>query len=290
MCKKYIKHKLITPLVLLTLVFLYNSCSFGVHEVFGRDSNVETRTSELKVLQGDDVSKVPQNGNFNFVIFTDIHFGHSTFKRREKKFLNWLENVKNDTDKKPSFCVSLGDVADHGLSQEYDSYVAFTDQINTQYEIPTYTIPGNHDLYNSGWQSYRQKVYPFVNLYKFETQEFSFYFMDTASGAVGLKQFNKLSAAFEKDPNPKLVFSHFPLTTEDDFYFRLQNLTERNRLLALLARNNVKYFFSGHTHKTRITDFNAFVDANFGSISKSGMWILVHVNQEEKKVTYEVIK
>ena len=39
-----------------------------------------------------------------------------------------------------------------------------------------------------------------------------------------------------------------------------------------------------------VTDFGAFEDTNFSSISKSGKWRLVHVNQTEKKVTYEVIQ
>lgn len=290
MCKKYINRKLIILSVLIALSFLFDSCSFGLHEVFGRDATVETRTSELKILDAADVPAGLDADSFNFVIFTDIHFGHKSFKRREKKFLNWLKSVENNPAENPLFCVSLGDVADHGLPQEYDSYVAFTDSIKSQSGISTYTIPGNHDLYNSGWQTFRQKVYPYVNLYKFESSAFSFYFMDTASGAVGLKQYNYLSNEFKNDAKPKLVFSHFPLTTEGDFYFRLQNLTERNRLLALMAQNNVKHFFSGHTHMNCLTDFISFSDDNFGSISKSGMWVLVHVDQTEKKVTYEVIK
>ena len=276
--------------LLLFICLICSSCSFGLNEIFGHDENLNSRCSSIKHLSGEEVDEIPLTGNFNFVIFTDIHFGHPSFQRRETDFLNWLDSVQSNPDKKPSFCVSLGDNTDSGKPEEYDQYVVFTNQIKVHAGIKTYSVAGNHDLYNSGWKYYKEKVFPYTSFYKFSTEEFSFYFIDSASGSLGLNQYNSLCDEFSKDSKNKLLFSHFPLTTEGDFYFRMQNLTERNRLLALMSVSRVKNFFSGHTHMTRFTDFGAFEDTNFSSISKSGKWLLVHVNQTEKKVTYEVIQ
>lgn len=266
------------------------NCSMGLGELFGHDESLNSRSGKIKYLSAEELSGVPVSENFNFVIFTDIHFGNEKFKRHEKDFLKWLDSVKSVDSKKPAFCVCLGDIADHGYAEEFDSYVAFTESIKSHAGIKTYSIAGNHDLYNSGWKHYKQKIFPYSSFYKFSTDEFSFYFIDSASGSIGLSQYNSLTEEFNRDEKIKLVFSHFPLTTEGDFYFRMQNLTERNRLLAMMAVNKVKNFFSGHTHMKRFTDFGSFEDTNFSSISKSGVWLLVHVNQTEKTVSYEVIK
>lgn len=272
------------------ICFFFSGCSVGLHELFGHDEDINTRSGTIKYLSGAELPGISNEDNFNFVVFTDIHFGGEKFTRYEKKFLKWIDSVKSNPDKKPSFCVCLGDSADHGKPEEFDAYAAFTDEIKTRFGINTYTIAGNHDLYNSGWKYYKTKVFPYSSFYKFSTKEFSFYFIDSASGSIGLSQYSSLCSEFAGDSKVKLVFSHFPLTTEGNFYFRMQNLTERNRLLALMAKSNVRNFFGGHTHMKRFTDFGAFEDTNYTSISKSGKWLLVHVDQQNKTVTYEEIK
>lgn len=275
----------ISILILLSLI----SCSFGVHEVFGRPNDVDKRSSTLKILQSTEVPALSYPDEFNILVFADTHFGKSDRKANEDKLIDWILNNQSNTSKSPFFCFCLGDVADHGKEDEYLQYKNFLEKMYDTTGVQTYTTVGNHDLYNSGWSNYIKYVFPYSSFYKFETECFSFYSMDTASGCVGKVQYNALKEAFKNDSKKKIVFTHFPLYGEGDFYFRLQDMTERNMLVALFAENNVAMCVSGHTHANLSTDFKAFYDFNYYALCKSGKVALLHINQITKTVTWEEI-
>lgn len=272
------------------IVLVFNGCNYGVQEIFYRPGSVEDRTQKLRKISDSNVEELYSKDSFNFAVFTDAHYGKSNFSQPEDRFVDWLCSRKTDENKKIAFCVNLGDTADSGSYREYSEFNEFQKRIMQEAGIKVYSILGNHDLYNSGYREYVKFMHPDISFYKFETEKFSFYFIDTANGSLGDVQMEQLELAFKTDKKKKLVFSHYPMNGEGMFYFRLQNTAERNRLLALFARNNVKVISSGHTHSNNSTDFKAFFDLNYYSFGKNQKWILFHIDQKNEAINWEFVE
>ena len=69
----------------------------------------------------------------------------------------------------------------------------------------------------------------------------------------------------------------------------MQNTTERNLLISMLAKNNVKAILSGHTHSTNFTNFGKFTEYNFSSVITYNDIGIVTVNQNDNSVYAKVI-
>mgnify|MGYP002512662344 CR=1 FL=1 len=179
--------------LILLSIFMFFSCSYGLDEFFYRDGVVNSRARSLLSLPSSEVPEVPSDADYDFWLITDVHFGgehgKKTGERKDQQFIQKIMDLPQS--KRPYFIVCLGDVAEHGKPGEYRNYRKFTDQIA---EIPnplgnpivTYSIVGNHDLYNSGWESYRKYVYPYTSFYVFQTHGISWYFIDSGSGSLGM--------------------------------------------------------------------------------------------------------
>lgn len=276
-------------LTVLTLTFF--GCrlnSYGLNEFLYRPSGVKERTKKIEKLIGADLPPPPHTpGIYRVLVITDVHFGAEKLPKNgprfDDEFFAWL----NALNPKPDFCVGLGDMAEHGWEEEFKRYKKFTDRLETDYNIKTYNAVGNHDLYNSGWQHYKKYLYPYKSLYYFEAGNFSWYFIDTASGSLGAGQMRLLNKTMQSDPNPKIVMTHFPLWANGHFYFSLQDSLERNLLISTFAKNNVKAVLTGHTHKKTVSDFGKFTEYNYpGFFAKAG-WGLITVNTNTGEVSSE---
>ena len=287
------KRSFLLKIILILWAFGFSSCkyyTYGLEEFLYRSGTVEKRTEEILELSDIDVPVVPNEGSYNILIVTDIHFGHEKHKSYLNMFLeSVVEYIKNiPSDEKPLFCICLGDIADHGLKSEFDDFRIFANKLN-ELGIKTYSILGNHDLYNSGWRIYKDSVFPFTSFYYFKTDVFSFYFIDSASGSLGKSQMDKLQGLLAKDENPKILASHIPLYADGYFYFAMQNTTERNLLISMLARNNVKAVLSGHTHSLNFTNFGKFYEYNFPSVLDQNEIGMVTINQSDCSIDAKVI-
>ena len=287
------KRSFLLKIILILWAFGFSSCkyyTYGLEEFLYRSGTVEKRTESVLELTGHDVPVVPNEGNYNFLIVADIHFGHQVYKND----VDWLITSVTDylntipEDEKPLFCICLGDIAEHGLKSEFDDFTKFVNKLN-ELGIKTYSVLGNHDLYNSGWRIYKDVIFPFTSFYYFKTDVFSFYFIDSASGSLGKSQMNKLENLLTKDEKPKIVATHVPLYADGYFYFAMQNTTERNLLISMLARNNVKAVLSGHTHSMNFTNLGKFTEYNFPSVITYNDIGIVTVNQSDNSVYAKVI-
>lgn len=264
----------------------FSGCSFGLHEVFGRPHDVDERTKNLKILSDSEKPAASIPDQFDFLVFTDIHFGKQYADRYADDLIDYITANKNSLNS-ILFCVCTGDLTDHGTESDYSNYRNFTQRIFDETSVKTYSTVGNHDLYNSGWKYYQNYVFPYSSFYKMEFDGISFYFIDTASGCTGKVQYDNLKNAFKNDSKKKIVFSHYPLYGQGKFYFRLQDMTERNMLVALFAQNNVTACVSGHAHGNYSTDFGAFYDLNMNEFYEDGAVVLFHVNQSTQAITWE---
>lgn len=274
--------KLIYSIALLICVAVTVSCAYGIQEGFGRKAPVEKRAKNL--LDAGQIELADSN-NFSFILISDVHFG-AKLTRHDDAFFTAVQAL----EKRPDFCVVLGDVAEHGLEEEY---VDFNNVIVAGLQalgIETYCTVGNHDLYNSGWESYSKYNFPYTSFYKATGGNCSFYFIDSASCTIGQPQFNALENSFLADDAHKFIFTHVPLHADDTKYFVMQDTDERNELISLFAQNNVEYFFAGHIHDLRSTDFGAFFEENVPAyLAQKGFEVCTVKNSPEFSVTNEVI-
>jgi Icc protein len=268
---------------LLVIIFLITSCKYFSGDAFGRGDNVTTRASDLTVISKP--SAIASKSTYSFLVVTDLHFG-GDFTRHEDELYKWIKN--KSSDERPSFCICLGDIADHGYSSEVDSYNKFVSYLDTEFSMKTYTVVGNHDLYNSGWQYFKDNIYPNTSCYRFETDKYSYYFLDNASGTFGKKQYDNLTTQMANDSKEKIVSFHIPLYTETYEYFLMQNEVERNRFITLFASNNVKLVLSGHTHYNLPYDIGPFYIYNVPAL-KYASFLVVHVDETNQNLTWELV-
>ncbi|MDE5899377.1 MAG: metallophosphoesterase [Treponemataceae bacterium] len=272
---------------LLLCVALVPSCNlegYGLDELFYRENAVGSRAHELKELSGTDApddSEIPASGAYTVLVITDVHFGGENSGvcggRRDDEFLAAIGALSGGG--RPKFCICLGDVAEYGREGEYRAYLDFIGKLEAL-GIRTYTVVGNHDLYNSGWTQFERLVFPHTSFYHFKTRNFSWYFADSAGGSLGERQSAALLRAMRSDPAPKIVSMHVPLYAGGLFYYSAQNTEERNHLLSGFAKNDVRLLLVGHTHKEIHSDFGAFVEENIPAYLEKRGYALVTVDED----------
>lgn len=267
---------------LLLFLFLFFSCEMGFHEFFWRNSDVASRSTVITNISCPETITAKQS--YKVLLIADIHFSHVTVNP-EETFFRWLGNLpEND---KPDFCIVLGDVTNYGFEKEYILYRNFVSRLNSR-GIPVYGVLGNHDIYNSGWRHWRAYVSPGTTYYRFSTARYSWYFLDTANGTLGVPQYNNLMNELKNDPKQKLVFSHYPLYRGGIFYFALLDTRERAGIIAAFAENNVKYYFAGHKHDGGTFNYGSFFEAGIkafvntkieGYFKNNGYWAVLSVDE-----------
>lgn len=226
--------------IFLTAVIL-SAVSCGFVDVLGvissRSQNVRERfidKDNLPVILPPDVA---DNSNFSFLVISDLHY----YEGDENYFKDISDDVRfNDI----SFIVVCGDVAQSGLRYQYDYLAEDLKNIN----VPAYYVIGNHDLYNNGYDEWRNILGRTV--YEFKIGDNHFIFTDTANGTIGSDQKNwiidTLSAS---DSINKFVFSHYsPTDKEFQSPTALSYPEEAYFLYDVLDKFDVKYYICGHLH------------------------------------------
>ena len=286
--------------LLFFLPFLFLSCNYGFYlSLFGEES-VDSRAESMTVLTGEDVPRVDSDV-FSFIVMTDVHCGASE-KRYNEKFYAWLKNqLSESAEKRPKFCVSLGDSADGGHESEYKEYNAFISEMASIVEektgdsgFKTYTIFGNHDLYNNGWEEWKKLVFPKTSFYTFTidttASPVTLFFLDSANGTLGDSQRDSFERAIKQNENMALVFSHYPIYAGGNLLMTMQDTTERALLLTWFAKYNVKAVFAGHAHKNYGFDSGDFREDVTASYVFQRNFRLVTVDTQSKTVSSELIE
>lgn len=282
----------------LAFIFLFitsiTSCKFGLYQFLFNEESVESRADEITSLPEAQIPDFSQS-KYSFVLFTDAHAGSEDFEKYDGKFLTWISGQFENADetKRPKFLVSLGDNMHTGREDsKYNSFLAKIKEAAQEKtgdtNFKTYSILGNHDLYNSGWERFKSNISPYKSSYYFTDGTFSYYFLDDANNTFGQSQRDAMESAFKRDANPKIIFIHCPIYIDAtdllSIIFKLQDTMERNWILTLFAKNNVKQIFSGHVHSRFKTDYGNFREDTLGNFGK-GYWYLVTVDKANKTVT-----
>lgn len=285
-CGSAARRKSFTSLLLAALailiLFTTSACKFGFQEILWRDNPVDQRSTSFQQIAPPDtlnpVPPTPKPKKYDCLLIADTHFGNDNYSVPEEAFFAWLDNYIN-TKGLPKLCIMLGDVVDHATANEYDQFAAFQQRIKLKMTgIPVYNVVGNHDVYNSGWDLWKKTCPPHTSTYYFETEDFIWYFLDTASGTLGRPQFYDLKDKLAQSSKPKLVFTHYPLYGGGIFYFCLSNPRERAELISLFARTNVKLYCSGHYHAGAFYDYGPFQEHVVKALGQFGMCHVLHVD------------
>lgn len=304
---------LISILFLISLAF--SSCAnYGFYQLLFGEEDVDERFSGFLDLSGETVlsSGLDLGGKYSFIVVTDVHIGagdvHSS---KMNDFLDEISSLFESSDKTkvPRFIVNLGDTSDGGHLSEFNEYNSYLEKIkklalkknvvSSAEDFKVYTILGNHDLYNNGWTDWKKTIYPYKSSYYFSLSSgpagsallpFSFYFVDTGNGAFGKDQLDALEKLLKSDANPKMVFSHYPFYSDNVPLMALEDTAERNYLLSLFAKNNVKSLFGGHVHRVFEHDLGGFSQVNTSALFKNGAFRLVTVDESSASVSTKLIE
>ena len=250
--------------VFFCFVFIINlfSCRYGPYLYYFGEADVDERSSSFANVASPEFPSVP-DGVYSFLVISDSHFGSPT-SFREDDFFNSLNKLLEDNSdkyiKNLRFAINLGDVADFGVTENYESYNKFMEKLASKIEekngpakFKNYAIPGNHDLYRMGWENFKNNIEPHNARYYFDldsdgntaTSSFRFLFLDTANSMLGNTQLEQLKTLLS-EKKPSFVFSHYSLY--GSFLFTMQNTIERNKLIKYFSDSNVMNVFEGHSH------------------------------------------
>lgn len=305
------KTKLSTAVFLILSLVIVNltlSCgNFGTYMLLFGEDNVDDRVGKNGITQlGSITVGENQNQAYSFICISDVHFGSKKAAFPYQSFFNSFDELLESSDSTvvPRFLVCLGDCADGGSESQYNEYNNFLNQVKTHakeiiapdddsYNFNCYSVLGNHDLYNNGWYNYKKKVYPYSSYYTFQVNpecenSFKFYIIDTANSTLGNYQFNSFIKVLREDTNPKLVFSHYPITGDEAFIFKMQNTMERNIMLSTMVEHNVKGFFAGHVHTDEEHYFSKFTEVLVPSTRYRKGFRLITVNPVTNSVTSQI--
>lgn len=269
------------PSLISLFSLTFSSCKYidyGLEEAFGRENEINDRAKFIDIT--NEVSLPTHGAVYDILLTSDMHFGgenlHDNGSRKDEKFFQSLDAIVP----KPILAICLGDVAEHGWGDEMKTYnKIFVERLKRDYKIPTLTINGNHDLYNNGFNHYKDLIFPYTTFYRFKTDNLSYYFLDDASGLVGAKQFIKLRQLFRSDDRNKLIFMHIPLYAEGKFLAAVQDTRESSRLISLFNKNRVIGNFTGHNHEESESDLHNYKEYVSDAYLEDRAYYIVHIDE-----------
>ena len=287
------KIRLLPSLFLLSLILFFTGC-YGSWNFFYEGNDTDKRITGIKSLTAEDDKKFADSGiaslsgKYTVLILSDTHFGNKNKDINTAKLFAWLDSVKG-SEKYPSFAICLGDATDLGRLDELDLYLAFCKKLEKDYNLKlVLNACGNHDIYQNNWENWERDCYPHTSFYKFKTEKLSWYCLDTASGVVGIKQYNYLISEFKKDSRKKIVFTHYPVVQSNFGYAHLGESTERNLLISDFMKNNVICVLGGHNH-VKFNQYVGFYDYGLPSFGYSEDWGLLNVDESQGTATLDFI-
>lgn len=177
------------------------------------------------------------SNNFSFAAMGDIHVGAAggnVFERAAQ-----LSAADGD-----SFAVTLGDNTNSGLDSEARGFKAQMD--NAPFSV--FPAIGNHDIFFSGWQSYKWIVGR--SMYTIQAGPVRIYVLDSANGTFGEKQLNWLRRELMGDTSTlKVVATHFPIFSGVfSGIFKLSSDEEASVFKAMMSEFGVDLVLAGHYH------------------------------------------
>jgi predicted phosphodiesterase len=170
---------------------------------------------------------------FTFAVCGDSRDGDETYSRI-------LDEVESDGSQ---FLVHLGDIVSNGREREWLAW----QEIMEGFDVPFFSVPGNHDSRDGGLDEYLQYSGAPADLYSLDVGTLHLAMLDSHSGAVFPSALEWLEADLSATQQPvKMVFFHHPPFDPDgtDHILQMGN----DEVMSLAEEYDVDYVFTAHIH------------------------------------------
>jgi 3',5'-cyclic-AMP phosphodiesterase len=201
-----------------------------------------------------------------FAILTDSHENYADLRSA----------IRNINNAGVQFVIHTGDFTDFGSGDEFELFVQYLKELN----VPSYIVPGNHDMVGAGRKLYNKVFGPenraittdfgkmiFWNNNRMEIKKVDYDFLDS-------------EVASANNAKPVLLFHH-----QDPFNELPFSEEDNDRYLSIVQSHPQVVVFHGHLHRF----FKRFyAGINFFQISRTegGKWGLVEVDNTNIRIYY----
>lgn len=179
-----------------------------------------------------------------------------------------------------------------GWEEDYDIAVAELEEAGT---IPVCVVPGNHDLYFGGWESFNSYFKTSAYTMAIHTSDISdlFIFLDTGGGTLGSKQLKWLKQLLQEE---RETYRYATVITHVNF-FRNRFTTSTNILneevivlLDLFAKQQVDIVIQGHDHKRHEELFGSTTYITLDALKDgTGNASFLQLNVGKEKINYRFV-
>lgn len=212
---------------------------------------------------------------FKFALITDTHIGSPNNNEDLQRTVDDINQNMPEIE----FAIVSGDVTEFGSDKELTIAKNILDQLN----VPTYTIPGNHD---SNWSE--SGTNSFLTIFGTETFGFEhngYKFFGLPSGPnmrmspgqiprEGITWFNEQLEQTDKE-TPIIFVNHYPMDNSLNNWFEVMDA---------LKPYNVKAMLCGHGHNNRAYNFEginaAMLRSNLRAKEEYGGYNIVSITQD----------
>lgn len=234
-----------------------------------RSTDVDTRSTDNQALTDPgDITPAPAVP-FSFVVTADTHVQPGS--DAEDRFAALASRVAAAGDR---FVLVCGDLVQNGAPSDFASFAGYTAGLG----IPVRVVPGNHDLYNGGWEGYKA-VLGTRSMYTFAAGPLRVIALDSANGTLGAPQRRWLEETLaSRTETWCITFTHFQFFTDKITETQAwTDYTEAYSLMNLLETSGVNIHFSGHSHRLFERAINGTTYLTAPSLG-SGQFVRVNVN------------
>lgn len=236
-----------TPLCLLVLLSACDKVDFRGFIVPTGDVVDSRFEQSAKLHNYEPIAHIEAGDSYLFYVSADPHISDST-----ENLDSFVADLRNDPA--ASFGIVLGDCIDRrGSMKLYADAIAPDD--TTTPSAPIFSVLGNHDLYFSQWDEFRELIGPSVYWFEVEHPSGSdiFISLDSASGTLGIRQLEWLEGFLERhrsDYRHCVIITHTNILYTDNTQKASGNypFEETMALLDLFDREDVLLCLQGHDH------------------------------------------
>ncbi len=225
-----------------------NACDLDLLGYFRTPYGVQQRFQESTNIAPPPDTLFASTNFFSFIHITDIHVYQGT-----NIHLGRLPSVFTTNDR---FIVATGDLINTGQELDYQAYLSMMSNMGR----PFYSVLGNHDLWNGGWQYY--PLYLGSPVYSVQAGNIRLISLDSANATLCLEQRQWLEQQLISRQEPLcVVMMHFNLLSpqigESGQY---ADIEEVYALQYLFEKYQVDYVLMGHSH---IYDYKKINGVNY---------------------------